>query len=56
MPRIYRMAEYIATKKDDYVVIPETIREINVLWDDVLFFVTQQKRIQDPVSNKFDNL
>ena len=27
----------IATKKNDYVIIPEIIREINVLWDDVLF-------------------
>ena len=27
----------IATKKNVYVIIPETIREINVLWDDALF-------------------
>ena len=27
----------ILTKKDDYVIIPETICEISVLWDDVLF-------------------
>ena len=27
----------IATKKNEYAIIPETIREINVLWDDVLF-------------------
>ena len=30
----------IVTKKNDYVIIPETIREINVLWGDVLFLVT----------------
>ena len=29
-------SDNIATKKTDYVIIPETIREINVLWDDVL--------------------
>ena len=27
----------IATKKNDYVIIRETICEINVLWNDVLF-------------------
>ena len=26
----------IATKKNDYVIIPKTIREINVLWDEIL--------------------
>ena len=46
----------IATKKGDYVIIPETIRDINVLWNDVLFYVIQQKRIQDPVSDNFDIL
>ena len=41
----------IATKKDDYVIVPETIREINVLWHDVLFYVIQKRRIQNLVSN-----
>ena len=41
----------IATKKDDYVIVPETIREKNVLWHDVLFYVIQKRRIQNPVSN-----
>ena len=36
----------IATKRDDYVIVPETIRDINVLWHDV-----QKRRIQNPVSN-----
>ena len=40
----------IATKRDDYVIIPETIREINVLWHDVHFYVIQKRRIQNPVS------
>ena len=44
------------TKKGDYVIIPETVRDINVLWNDVLFYVIQQKRIQDPVSDNFDIL
>ena len=41
----------IATKRDDYVIVPETIREINVLWNDVLFYVIQKRHIQNPVSN-----
>ena len=41
----------IATKRDDYVIITETIQEINVLWDDVLFYTIQERRIQNPVSN-----
>ena len=49
-------SDNIATKKGDYVIIPETIRDINVLWNDVLFYVIQQKRIQDPVSDNFDIL
>ena len=39
----------IATKKYDYVIIPETIREINVLWDDDLFYLSQQRCIQNSV-------
>ena len=27
----------IATKKDDYVITPGTICQVNVLWDNVLF-------------------
>ena len=27
----------IAAKKDNYVIIPETIHELNVLWNDALF-------------------
>ena len=34
-----------------HVIIPETIREINVLWHDVHFYVIQKRRIQNPVSN-----
>ena len=41
----------IVTKEDDYVIVPETIREINVLWHDVLFYVIQKRRIQNLVSN-----
>ena len=49
-------SDTIETKKGDYVIIPETIRDINVLWNDVLFYVIQQKCIQDPVSDNFDIL
>ena len=35
----------VATKKYDYVIIPEIIREINVLWDDDLFYLSQQRCI-----------
>ena len=41
----------IATKRDDYVIITETIQEIKVLWDDVLFYIIQERRIQNSVSN-----
>ena len=41
----------IATKRDDYVIVPETICEINALWHDVLFYVNQKRRIPNPVSN-----
>ena len=41
----------IETKREDYVIVPETIREINVLWHDLLFYVIQKRRIQNPVSN-----
>ena len=49
---IYR--DNIATKKDDYVITPEIIRDINVIvsfTDKCFFYVTQQRRIQNPVSN-----
>ena len=36
MTEIY-YGDNIATRKDDYVITPGTIREINVLWDNVLF-------------------
>ena len=36
MAGIYIYSDNIATKKVDYVILG-TIREINVLWDDVLF-------------------
>ena len=48
--RIYN-GDNITIKKDDYFIIPETIHEINVLWDDVLFYIIQQSCIQNPVSN-----
>ena len=46
----------ISIEKDGYVIIPEAIRERNVLQDDVLFYAIQQNRIQNPVSNNSDNL
>ena len=46
----------ISIEKDGYVIIPEAIRERNVLQDDVLFYAVQQKRIQNPVSNNSDDL
>ena len=46
----------ISIEKDGYVIIPEPIRERNVLQDDVLFYAIQQKRIQNPVSNNSDDL
>ena len=46
----------ISIEKDGYVIIPEAIRERNVLQDDVLFYAIQQKRIQNPVSNNSDDL
>ena len=38
----------IATKRDDYVIVPETIRDINVLWHDVQkgVFRTQSQTLQ----------
>ena len=38
--RIYN-GDNITIKKDDYFIIPETIHEINILWDDVLFYIIQ---------------
>ena len=46
----------ISIEKDGYVIMPEAIRERNVLQDDVLFYAIQQKRIQNPVSNNSDDL
>ena len=46
----------ISIEKDGYVIIPEAIRERNVLQDEVLFYAIQQKRIQNPVSNNSDDL
>ena len=46
----------ISIEKDGYVIIPDAIRERNVLQDDVLFYAIQQKRIQNPVSNNSDDL
>ena len=44
----------IVTKKDDYVITPEIIRDINVIvsfTDKCFFYVIQQRCIQKPVSN-----
>ena len=55
MTEIY-IVTILRQRKVINVIIPETIRDINVLWNDVLFYVIQQKRIQDPVSDNFDIL